>query len=269
MNIKLLVLDLDDTLLTTDKRINPIDRETLKRCESRGIMISSASGRFYGSQRVILKELELGNSETIHIGDGGGTIFTQKRLLQAQGFFNDRQYRSLINKIRENNLSVAVTTPNGVFFEDPALYAFYPEINNDNIQMAHCISDLSARTDPMRVIFKYFSEEEKQIFMSLSDDSLSCYHAGRNIMEIAPMHLNKLGGIKALSDIIGVPLENIAAIGDSDNDLSMIEGVGLGMAVANASASIKNAATYISNSDNDHGGVAELIEKYILQMSKR
>ena len=83
-------------------------------------------------------------------------------------------------------------------------------------------------------------------------------------MEIASAHLNKLNGIKVLSDIVGIPLENIAAIGDSDNDLSMIEGVGLGMAVANASPAIKNAAMYISNSDNDHGGVAELIEEYIL-----
>ena len=264
MNIKMLVLDLDDTLLMSDKKVNPIDREALIRCERKGLMISSASGRFYGSQRFFLKELELGNPDTIHIGDGGGTIFTQKRLLRAQGYFSDNQYRSLINKIREKKLSVAVTTPNGVFFEDPSYGEYYPEIVSEKKRMTHCVPYLKEISDPMRIIFKYSSEEEKQQFRTVADDSLSCYHAGRNIMEIASAHLNKLNGIKVLSDIVGIPLENIAAIGDSDNDLSMIEGVGLGMAVANASPIIKNAAMYISNSDNDHGGVAELIEEYIL-----
>ena len=264
MDIKMLVLDLDDTLLMTDKKINHVDREALIKCERLGIRITSASGRFYGSQRIFLKELGLGDSDTIHIGDGGGTIFTQERLLRAQGFFGDSQYQSLICGIRQKKLSVAVTTPNGVFFEDPAYSEYYPEIASEKKRMTHCVSNLNEISDPMRIIFKYFSEEEKQKFRTVADDSLTCYHAGRNIMEIASAHLNKLSGIKVLSDIVGIPLENIAAIGDSDNDLSMIEGVGLGMAVANASPAIKNAAMYISNSDNDHGGVAELIEEYIL-----
>lgn len=264
MTIKMLVLDLDDTLLMTDKSINPIDRKALRACEERGIFVTSASGRFYGSQRIFLEKLELGEADTLHIGDGGGTIFTRERLVFAQGFFTERQYRFLLRRIKEKNLSIAVTTPEGVFFEDPALGAFYPEIMSENHHMARRVSDLTEISDPMRVIFKYSSEIEKELFKTLADDSLSCYHAGRNIMEIAPVHLNKLRGIKVLSDMVDIPLDHIAAVGDSDNDLPMIEGVGLGLAVANASPKIKKAAAHTSSQDNDHGAVAELIEKYIL-----
>ena len=71
-------------------------------------------------------------------------------------------------------------------------------------------------------------------------------------------HLLLSGG----SDFLGVPIEHAVAIGDEENDISMIRNAGVGVAMKNAVQSVKDAADYITEHDNNEDGVAEVIEKF-------
>ena len=74
---------------------------------------------------------------------------------------------------------------------------------------------------------------------------------------------NKGNGLLALADYLGLKREELMACGDSDNDYSMIEAAGLGVAMANASKEIKNLADAVTLS-NDEDGVAYAIKKWVL-----
>ena len=79
---------------------------------------------------------------------------------------------------------------------------------------------------------------------------------------LSPLGANKGYGVEFLCDFLGVPIENAVAIGDEENDISMIRNAGVGVAMKNAVQSVKDAADYVTEHDNNEDGVAEVIEKF-------
>ena len=67
-----------------------------------------------------------------------------------------------------------------------------------------------------------------------------------------------------MADFLGIPVENTIACGDEENDCSMIEAAGLGVVMQNGTDAVKNYADYITTADNDHDGIAEVIDRFIL-----
>ena len=82
-------------------------------------------------------------------------------------------------------------------------------------------------------------------------------------MELNAPGISKGRGLMALAERLGLALDEVMAVGDSGNDLTMLEAAGLGVAMGNATEEIKQAADVIT-ADNNHDGVAEAIEKYVL-----
>ena len=81
------------------------------------------------------------------------------------------------------------------------------------------------------------------------------------LIEISPISDNKGEAVKYLANYYGIPIEKTIAMGDNLNDLPMVKIAGLGVAVANATEKLKQAADFISVSNND-GAVAQIIEKF-------
>lgn len=81
------------------------------------------------------------------------------------------------------------------------------------------------------------------------------------LIEISPISDNKGEAVKYLANHYGIPIEKTIAMGDNLNDLPMVKIAGLGVAVANATEKLKQAADFISVSNND-GAVAQIIEKF-------
>ncbi len=82
--------------------------------------------------------------------------------------------------------------------------------------------------------------------------------------EIINKESNKGLGLKALADYLNVDKDEIIAVGDAGNDLDMIEFAGLGVAMENGHSNVKEAANYITKSNNEDG-VAEVVKKFILK----
>jgi hydroxymethylpyrimidine pyrophosphatase-like HAD family hydrolase len=85
-------------------------------------------------------------------------------------------------------------------------------------------------------------------------------------LEILPAGVNKGAALSKVSEITGVPLSDMAAFGDSNNDVEMIEAAGLGVAVGNALDNLKAVADYVAAADNGLG-VAEGLLKKVLEES--
>ena len=87
--------------------------------------------------------------------------------------------------------------------------------------------------------------------------------SGKEWMDCNPLGVNKGTALVALGEMLGIPRESIMACGDGDNDVHLLREVGFGVAMANAQPQVKEAADYITAS-NDEDGVARAIEKFAL-----
>ena len=84
------------------------------------------------------------------------------------------------------------------------------------------------------------------------------------MLEFSHLQSNKGDAVRFMADFYGVPMGDTIAVGDEENDCPMIEAAGVGVAMANASQVVKDAADYVTERDNNHSGIAEVIEKFVL-----
>ena len=84
------------------------------------------------------------------------------------------------------------------------------------------------------------------------------------MLEFSHMLSNKGAAVRYMADFYHEPIENTIAVGDEENDCPMIEAAGVGVAMANASDAAKAVADYVTEHDNNHSGIAEVIEKFVL-----
>ena len=97
----------------------------------------------------------------------------------------------------------------------------------------------------------------------ITGDTFVSYSSNR-YLEFNQQGVNKGQGLLSLAEILGVDPKDTIAIGDNDNDLTMIQAAGLGCCVSNATEAVKKNSDYIAEADCDEGGVAEIIEKFVL-----
>ena len=83
-------------------------------------------------------------------------------------------------------------------------------------------------------------------------------------VDIMTLGISKWGGLQRLARLLEIPDERIIAAGDYNNDIEMIQGAGIGVAVGNALDEVKAAADYVTKRDNDHDAIAEIVEKFLL-----
>lgn len=84
------------------------------------------------------------------------------------------------------------------------------------------------------------------------------------LLEYGSLSSTKGNGVKYLCDYFNIPIENSIAAGDEENDVSMLEVAGIGVAMRNATNLTKKSADYVTQNDNNHDGLSEVIEKYVL-----
>lgn len=267
-NIKLIALDLDDTLLTTDKFVTSYTRNVLKICLDRGIRIVTVSGRYFASQYSLIHNIELNLEREPQISNGGGVIFRGKTILKKLGSMPDEVYQKTRQLLENSGVLYYVDDGKDVYYNaknHPEMAYPYGKKKKAGYLKAHYHKDLSKLSGVLRLVVYCKNRQQMQsIQQILFPAEIALYRGGRTVIEITSKKLNKLTALKQLCNKEKIDLNEAAAIGDSENDLSMITGVGLGMAVANSDDALKEVASVVSNSDNDHDGAAKLIAKEIL-----
>lgn len=267
MKYKLLVLDIDGTVANSKKEIDDKTREAIIRLQEKGVPVAIASGRppqgvskvaerlefqkfgsyimpFNGARIINYKTKECVYSKTLPLHlpaklcqdarDNGIGIITYRGDEIIAGTAVD-QYMEIEAGI--NGIPV-------IYHEDFKSYVNFPVnkclITGDG-------RDLEALEPEFAQ--KYF--HEAQVFRSEP-----------YFLEITPKNVDKAYCLRHLLDILGIRREEMVCCGDSFNDVSMIQFAGLGVAMANAQDKVKAVADYITENDNDHNGVAEVIEKF-------
>ncbi len=267
---KLIVSDLDETLIARDRTIGQKTIEAIKKATAAGVLFVPATGRGFNSVYTTTKKLDLYDKEGQYvISYNGGAITENKddKILYFQGI-TFAEAEALYKKgITYDNICVHVYTPDQVWVRN-----FYPEEVEYLASRQPCTEIFGDDID-----FLKGKEIVKAIYMNTDYDYLrriqseitdltkemDVSFSSNRYMEFNRKGVNKGNGLQRLCDILGIDIQDTIAIGDNFNDLSMIKAAGLGIGVANTVEEMKKECDFITENDCDHDAVAEVIEKFI------
>ncbi|SJZ48043.1 hypothetical protein SAMN02745116_00460 [Pilibacter termitis] len=264
--IQLIAIDLDGTLLKNDKTISKENKKVLRLAKEKGVKIVITTGRPLKAIHHILEELNLLDEGDYSITFNGGLV--QKN---ATGEILDKITMSLssIQEIYQAlfslHLPCDVVSDGEVYqlpsdrislYEAATPFLNFHKVKPEELQETTIYNKIICATEP-----DYLDEKAAQL-PSVIREKYEVIKSRDILLEFMPKGVTKAYGIAHLAEILGISQSEIMAIGDEENDLSMIEYAGVGVAMANAVPMIQSAADVITRSNEDDG-VAHIISQYL------
>ncbi len=265
-DLKLFVSDLDGTILTKEKKISPKTMEALRRFVDAGNRFAICTGRDINSGRAVYDGLGLNLPGSFVMAYNGGQIYDvdKDETIYRVGIEQD-----LIREIFElaKKHDIYVHTYNDEYILSPfggECLDFYRIVIKTPVKDGADALDYMD-VPPCKVICIELHDHEKQerFRMAAEDafgDRLKLMYSNPYYLELIPKQSGKGEAMIRLCEHLGIPVRNSIAAGDGDNDISMIQAAGLGIAMINAPDSVKSAADVITEYDNDHDGLAEYLK---------
>lgn len=268
MNYKMIVLDLDDTLLRSDLSISPRTKSGLLEAQKLGVKVVLASGRpELGMDRVV---------QELHLKDYGSFIlaFNGAKIINCQT--NEELFSSTLPIETVQRLYEA-SRREGVWIHTYIGDKIITDANNPYTAIESELTGLKiievdrftevVSQPVVKVLMVADPEKLISIEQPLQKEfagKLSVFRSKPFFLEFTEAGVTKGTSLKLLTEKLGIKREEVIAIGDSYNDLEMIEFAGLGVAMGNAADDIKTAADYVTES-NMEDGVAKVVEQFILK----
>lgn len=266
--IKLVVCDIDGTLVERDEVV-PQDAISMKKeLEARGVYFTLATGRVEDMADKFVKALDLSipyvatNGATVVLGDN-----TIRRLSIPV-----MPLRSFIEKADELDMAIVYSINGHEWFWRDNSYLMSERERFDRYHEQHCFSEEE---------WKNTRIEKLSIFTDIYDDRISRLEEDAKLLgerfaytryidrsiEIVDHNASKASGVEVLAKSLGIGMEEVMFCGDHQNDIELIEKAGLGIAVNNSTSDVKAVADYVCKGNCFHG-VREAVDKFILEVSR-
>lgn len=267
--MKLLVTDLDGTLLNGGDQISSCDREALWRARSAGITVAVATGRPLKEARWCIDEV---NAYPYFVGmNGCQTVNLTTGQIYHQDQIPHPAATAVIEAVSRLPVFFEVYTESGIeALIEKRDWIYVSGLHEHYIKNA--INDITF-TDHIaernETVFKFFIptnsvKTARMLQAALKDiTGIQIISSLGNFVEVIPTGCNKAVGLAALCAAEGISAEDIMAVGDSQNDIEMLNFCGIGAAVGNAKDEVKAVADIILP-DHNHGGISAAVE-YILK----
>jgi Cof subfamily protein (haloacid dehalogenase superfamily) len=252
--IKMIVSDLDHTLLNNQEMISDHTAHVLKQCQQKGIQVAFATARPERATRLFQKKIQ----PDYIISNNGATIVSNR-----QSIYNRLIPNELKNQLISELISIETVTSIGVEAGD-CLYTNY-------------------RGEPWGIEWNaVYTDFKKKLTVDTPKFSVECtdtaalkplikkypsliFYAnnGENWYQIMHRNSTKMSGISFVAERLKINAKNIVAFGDDHNDLEMLEKCGVGVAVSNGIEAARKAANFICEK-NENDGVARWLEAHVL-----
>lgn len=244
-NIALIALDLDNTMLTNDKKISKATKFWITRAREAGLVVIFTTGRGIQTTQHLWEELELYDAPMVLVN--GAEIWKKPGELMERHVLPTEGVRELVKFAEANGArfwgySVESLTHSRDWSEE--MY----ERNWLKFGIRH---DDLATIDSLRAEVRSWGRYEVTQSHPVN-------------MEISCLGISKAYGLKKVCEYLDIELSQVMAIGDSHNDYKMLQVAGLGVAMDNASAEIKSIADVHTDS-NERDGVAKAIQRHVFQ----
>ena len=262
--IKMVVTDIDGTIVKADSTCSNAVRSTIKRLSEKKIKVVLATGRMFRATYPVLMDLGL---KTPIISYQGGFVkeyYGEQKTLYAK--YTDKAHAlEVIDYFRSKNIHINVYVNDVLYVENDDEY-IKKYIENRNIvytvvddlksvDMTGLHKVLGIDKNPQKIIDATSELKEKY------NNELYIIRSTPYFCEVSNPEASKAAALNFLRDYWKFKNEEVLAIGDQDNDIDMIEAAGVGIAMGNGTEKLKEAADYITKSVDDDG-FCYAIERY-------
>ncbi len=264
MKYKLLAVDIDGTLLNNKREITTRTKERIHQAIERGIIFTISSGRPVQGVQIITDILEVDIPVITYNGAMVITGKSKKVIYSCEMCESDALEIDRLGK--ERNTTIAIWSGNKLYvnrIDDRAVaYSRVSGTKPELYQDVHALVDKGISKilwyDEIEKIKTYENELQGLLGPTVN------FHTSQPIfLEFVDVKASKAIALEKMGEYYGICREEIIAVGDGFNDLSMIRYAGLGVAMANAPSEVREAAGFVTFS-NDEDGVAHVIDLFIL-----
>lgn len=260
--IKLIAVDLDDTLLNSEVRISEENKKIIQACLDQGIHFTFATGRMFRSAVDFAKEVGISLPLITYQGALVKTIDNEEI---HHHVIQEEVAKDLIDFLKNYDMQL------NVYMNDTLYMEKMNDFGEDYVRISRIDHEITSfpqglHTEPTKVLLAGRPEllnEVQEETRNRYKDILAITKSKDYFLEFGNPKAMKGIALKNLADSLGIKREEVMAIGDGMNDFDMLQYAGLGVAVENAVAQVKEVADFVT-STNDQDGVAKAIKKFVL-----
>lgn len=270
MAIRLVATDMDDTLLRDDWTISERTVQAIQQARKQGVYVTIATGRMPASVRPYARQLGIDVPVITYNGAMVQESLSEKVLYRK--VISVETAQDIINWLLPQDLNFQVYLKDQLFVE---------KMNDWSRRYAHATRVSIAETNLWELLSHEKEGVEKILLFGEPEvllgweEKIRRRYEGRvrttqsksHFLELIHPEVNKGAALSSLAERLGVKQEEVLAVGDSLNDLEMIQYAGIGVAMGNGRQEVKDAANVVTSS-NQEDGVAQAIEKYVLGRSE-
>ena len=274
MAIKVIIMDIDGTLVNDEKVITPLTKETLLKAQDKGVRLILASGRPTSGLLKLAEELDMENHHGLFVCFNGSKVVDCQTLynhaisvedskavlehlknFKARPMFDKDEYM-YVNDVFDNTITYKGKSFNVMQYESRGNNYILCEKRDLAAFVDFEINKILTFGDP-----DYLQAHYKEM-MEPFKDRLNCMFTSDFYFEYTAKGVDKAKALDSVLIPMGYKKEEMMAFGDAQNDKSMVEYVGLGVAMGNASDELKAVANEITDTNNNDG-IAKAIMKHI------
>lgn len=277
MNLKAIILDIDGTLVNSHKKISDRTKKVLLDAQNKGIKLILASGRPIRGMLDVIHELEMDKHHGLVVAYNGASVMDceSKEIvfnkamtpLEAQSVLNHVKNFEVIPMVAKDDTMYVNNVYNGMLnYKNNPINIIEYESRGGNYLLCEK-SDLAEFVDfPLnKILLAGDPEYLKQNHMKISEPfigKLSSMFTAAFYYEFTAQGIDKANALNEVLVPMGIKPEDTISFGDGQNDLSIINFAGIGVAMGNAVDELKKAADEITLS-NDEDGIALVLERYL------
>lgn len=262
--IRLLVSDIDGTLVTGTKQVTPRTLQAVQELRDAGIQLALVSSRPARGMDMFLEPLGI---DTPRAGLNGGEILAPDGMLLAQVTLDSDVARRVIEALDEHGVEAWVfaggewllRNRQGAYVEkERRAVRIEPVVVKDFEDHYHRIGKIMGSTADFHLL-----ERVEINLQTMLGDTVNAHRSQLYYLDVTHPDANKGRAARHLAELLGVPVEEMACIGDMGNDIAMLEVAGLAVAMGNGTDEVKQAAHFVTDT-NEQEGWALAVEQLLL-----
>lgn len=288
--IKLIATDMDGTLLNAAHEITPENQEAIKFAQEHGITVVIATGRAFYEANAPVLETDL---KVPYICLNGAEVRDETFNIMSTSHLNHSLVNKITSTLKKENIYYQVYTNRGIYTEDPQrdleIYIDIAERAGQKADVEKIKNSIQKRMDngTLKVVDNYDKIEDipgELIMKILAFDpdigkidlvgqelakspNLAVSSSSRGNLEITHSDAQKGIALSTIAKQLGIDLNDVMALGDNLNDVSMLKRVGYPVAMDNATPEVKTVAKYVTDS-NENSGVGKAIMKFLKEVNQ-
>lgn len=268
---QLLCIDVDGTLMGKDKIICEENKQAIREAIEAGHQVVIATGRMPSATLPLLEELGLHNQPGFCICCNGGLIV---ELPSGRYLYENKMDRQVVNEVaaavKAAGLHSIAYTAEGTVSEAPSpSYDWYLGRTGMTGEIVESFADCETII-PYKTVVCHIEDQKalrafRHTYGTFGRTDIHAIFTAKGLLEYLPLTTTKGEGLRKLCEISGHSLQDTVAIGDEENDISMLQTAATPIAVQNATKTVKQVVRFVTEKTCEEGAVAEAIRRFVLR----